>query len=105
MLVHVCMYMFVCTCVRMYVCVYVCMYHACSGRNKSQKLIGQFFKMEYFVWLTKMDFGWPNVEIGQKMVNDQLSFLVLCVHAWMHTCTYVRRYVYNIVFTIVGMTF
>jgi len=24
-----------------------------------------------------MDFGWPNVEIGQKMANGQLLFLAL----------------------------
>ena len=26
-----------------------------------------------------MDFGQPNVEIGQKMANDQLLFLVLMI--------------------------
>ena len=25
-----------------------------------------------------MDFGWPNVEIGQKMADGQLLFLTLC---------------------------
>jgi len=24
-----------------------------------------------------MDFGWPNVEVGQKMANGQLLFLAL----------------------------
>ena len=27
--------------------------------------------------LTKIDLGWPNVEIGRKMANDQLLFLAL----------------------------
>ena len=29
------------------------------------------------IWLTKMDFGWPNAEIGWKMANRRLSFLAL----------------------------
>ena len=28
----------------------------------------------------KMDFGWPNVEIGWKMANGQLLFLALGAH-------------------------
>ena len=57
-----------------------------SARNKDQKLVGRFSENRYFlrlliavpienvqeVWLTKMNFGWPNAEIGQKMANGQL---------------------------------
>ena len=28
-------------------------------------------------WPTKMDFGWPNTEIGWKMANGRLLFLAL----------------------------
>ena len=62
-----------------------------SARNKDQKLVGHFFlKIGYFlgylllpiknvqeIWLTKMDFGRPNSEIGRKMANGQLLFLAL----------------------------
>ena len=30
------------------------------------------------IWLTKMDYGRPNAEIGWKMANGQLLFLTLC---------------------------
>ena len=30
------------------------------------------------IWLTKMDYGRPNAEIGRKMANGQLLFLALC---------------------------
>ena len=29
------------------------------------------------IWPTKMDCGWPNAEIGQKMANGRLLFLAL----------------------------
>ena len=29
------------------------------------------------IWLIKIDFGWPNAEIGRKMANGQLLFLAL----------------------------
>ena len=29
------------------------------------------------IWPTKMDFGWPNTEIGWKMANGRLLFLAL----------------------------
>jgi len=29
-----------------------------------------------------MNFGWPNVEIGQKMANSQLLFLPLRTQVW-----------------------
>ena len=29
------------------------------------------------IWPTKMDFGWPNAEIGRKMANGRLLFLAL----------------------------
>ena len=60
------------------------MYHKpISARNKDQKLVGCFLKIGYFyrlliycsienvqeTWPTKMDFGRPNAEIGQKMAN------------------------------------
>ena len=32
------------------------------------------------IWPTKMDFGWPNAEIGQKMANGPLLFLALCYY-------------------------
>ena len=56
----------------------------CSAKNKDYKLICCILKMEYFyrllitvpfkmyaweIWPTKMDFGQPHVEIGQKMAN------------------------------------
>ena len=31
------------------------------------------------IWPTKMDFGWPNAEIGRKMANGRLLFLALVV--------------------------
>ena len=30
-----------------------------------------------------MDFGWPNVKIGQKMANGRLLFLALGIHNCM----------------------
>ena len=64
--------------------------------NKGQKLVDHFFENQTFfrlfplkcrVNLTKMDFGWPNVDIDQKMANGQLLFLALCyIHAlYIHT--------------------
>ena len=36
------------------------------------------------IWPTKMDFGWPNAEIGRKMANGRLLFLALeCTVALM----------------------
>ena len=61
-----------------------------SARNKDQKLVGRFLEMDIFrlliavpienvqeIWPIKMDFGWPNAEIGQKMANGQLLFVAL----------------------------
>ena len=94
-------YMHVC------ICVYACM---CSGRNKNQKLVSCFFEDRTFVgyllpyhwkctviWPTKSNFGWPYVEIGQKMADGQLPFLALyvcmyymyaCMHAHIYACMY-----------------
>ena len=36
------------------------------------------------IWLTKMDFGWLNAEIGQKMASGQLLFLAL-YETYAHT--------------------
>lgn len=47
----------------------------CSGRNKDQKLIDHFCKLGHLA--IKMEFGWRNAAIGQKMANVQLQFLVL----------------------------
>ena len=53
-------------------------------------MVGCFLKIGYFidfdccpnenvqeVWLTKTEFGWPNVEIDQRMVNHHLLFIAL----------------------------
>ena len=37
-----------------------------------------------------MDFGWPNAEIGQKMANGQLLFLVLAVCVCLCVCLPLR---------------
>ena len=34
------------------------------------------------MWLNKIDFGWPNAEIGQKMVMGALLFLALYYDAY-----------------------
>ena len=36
------------------------------------------------IWLTKMDFGRPNAEIGWKMANGQLILTLVCVG--VHVC-------------------
>ena len=59
-----------------------------SARNKDQKLVAVFLKMDIFrllisvpienvqeIWPTKMDFGRSNAEIGWKMANGRLLFL------------------------------
>ena len=59
-----------------------------SARNKDQELVGRFSENGYFwvtysciavpienvqqILVTKMDFGRPNTEIGQKMANGRL---------------------------------
>jgi len=45
-----------------------------EDRTFCRLLIAIPLKMCY---LTKMDFGWPNVEIGQKIANGQPLFLAL----------------------------
>ena len=53
-----------------------------SARNKEWKLVGCvedriFYRLllccpienVWEIWLTKMDFGWPNAEISWKMAN------------------------------------
>ena len=60
-----------------------------SGRNKGQKLVGHFLKIRHFCKLSShictvnlaVDFGRPNVEIGQKMANGRLLFLALVLLA------------------------
>ena len=33
-----------------------------------------------------MDFGWPNVEIGQKMTNEKLLILALLIVSHTYVC-------------------
>ena len=85
--VCMCVCMYVCICVYICMCVYVCMYvfFVCMCifavleiRIRNWSAI--FLKIGYFrlltavpienvqdIWLTKMHFGQPNAEIGQKM--------------------------------------
>ena len=56
----------------------------CSGRNKTQNLVECFLKMGHLIAFpctvnlaNKNGFGWPNVEIGQKVANQKLLFLAL----------------------------
>ena len=80
-------------------------YYGClvvSGRNKIQKVDQPFFKDWTFCRLlidiplkstvnlaNQNEVGWPNVEIGWKMANDQLLFLALGInfHALKKTKT------------------
>ena len=41
-------------------------------------------------WATKMDFGRPDAEIGQKMANGRLLLLALRCRATMGNCTIVH---------------
>lgn len=60
--------------------------HGNNARNKGHKLIDQSFEdpllivvlLKYIVILADQNgFGWPNFEIGWKMVNGKQLFLAL----------------------------
>ena len=68
----------------------------CSARNKDQLKIGYFIGYSLcpienvqVIWLTKMDFGQPNAEVGRKMANGWLLFLALLMHT---ACMLVQSY-------------
>ena len=46
-------------------------------------LIAVYIENVQEIWPTKMDFGRPNAEIGWKMANGWLLFLVLYVWIYM----------------------
>ena len=76
-------------------------YPSISARNKDQKLVHHFLKIGYFIGYyiaiplkmygpIKIDFGWPNAEIGRKMASGRLLFLALSMHRESHDIWFLR---------------
>ena len=53
--------------------------------------------------LTKIDFGWPDVEIGREMANGQLLLLGLYMYVCMYVCIYAHIYVCMYICTYICM--
>ena len=67
---------------------------------------------EWEIWLIKIDFGQPNIEVGQKMANGRLLFLALlvlcdCYHLRLHSagligssCVSIREFQLSLYFQV-----